>query len=128
MAQRVLSNRVTRLDIAVILLVFAAAVLLIGLFRGGRGAAAVIEIDGKIYGRYNLSDYQEPREIEITTQYGYNKVLISSGGVKVLEADCPEQTDVKMGLISRSGESIICLPHRLVIYIEGESDYDGVSY
>lgn len=51
--------------------------------------------------------------------------------VRVIEADCPDQIDVKQGYISRVGEIIVCLPNKLIIEIKGlaeEDDIDIISY
>lgn len=60
----------------------------------------------------------------------YNLLLIDNGKVSVSDADCPDQLCVKQGDISRNGESIICLPHRLVLQIEAneERELDAVTY
>ena len=56
-----------------------------------------------------------------------NIVVIHDSGVYIESADCPGRDCVKMGRISRAGEEIICLPHRLVIRIEGgEAEIDAV--
>ena len=49
--------------------------------------------------------------------------------MRVIEADCPDQLDVKQGYISKVGEVIVCLPNRLVIEIKGvdEGDVDYIS-
>ncbi len=36
------------------------------------------------------------------------------------KADCPDKLCVKQGKISKSGESIICLPHKVVVKISAE--------
>ncbi len=53
---------------------------------------------------------------------GENTVVIHEGRVYVESADCPGHDCVNMGMISKAGEEIICLPHRLVIRIEGPDD------
>ena len=60
----------------------------------------------------------------------YNLLLISNGQVSVSDADCPDKLCVHQHSISRNGESIICLPHKLVIQIEAkeESELDSVTY
>lgn len=67
--------------------------------------------------------------IPVETQYGYNLIQIGEGRVRVIEADCPDQLDVKQGYISEIGEVIVCLPNRLVIEIKGmgEGDVDYIS-
>ncbi len=60
----------------------------------------------------------------------YNLLLIENGKVSVSDADCPDQLCVKQRSISKNGESIICLPHRLVVQVESgeERELDAVTY
>ena len=44
-------------------------------------------------------------------------IEIKDGEVSVKEADCPDKICVNHKKISNVGESIICLPHKLVIEI-----------
>lgn len=95
--------------------------------NAGGGCEAVILRDGAEIGRYSLS------EDDIITVRGenesYNLILISGESVRVTDADCPDKLCIRQRSISRNGESIICLPHKLVITIESpeESDMDAVT-
>ena len=40
------------------------------------------------------------------------------------EADCPDQICVRHKAISKSGESIVCLPHKVVVEISSEEEQD----
>jgi hypothetical protein len=51
----------------------------------------------------------------------YNIVEIKDGMVTVTEASCRNQVCVKHSPVSRSGESIVCLPNRLVVRIDSGS-------
>lgn len=51
---------------------------------------------------------------------GSNTVVISAGKVFVESADCPDQICVKHIPVSMSGETIICLPHKLAITISSK--------
>ena len=42
----------------------------------------------------------------------------------VTDADCPDQVCIRMGKISKTGENIVCLPHKLVVQLEGDSAAD----
>lgn len=92
---------------------------------GSKGTEAVIEavVDGESYGTYSLLENQE---VEILTSYGRNCLIIEDGCACITEADCPDRTCVKQGKISKKGQSIICLPHKLTVRIikgeEGEVD------
>jgi hypothetical protein len=53
---------------------------------------------------------------------GSNTLEISGGTAKMVEADCPDHICVKTYPISSPGETIVCLPHKLVVeVITGES-------
>lgn len=65
--------------------------------------------------------------IPVETEFGYNLIEIGDGQVRVIEADCPDKIDVKQGYISRIGETIVCLPNKLVIEIKGESREDDID-
>ena len=52
----------------------------------------------------------------------YNIVEIKDGKVSVIEASCKNQVCVKHSPVSRSGESIVCLPNRLVVRIDSGSE------
>lgn len=86
-------------------------------------ADVVITVDGEAYGRYDLSADQT---IEID---GTNTLVISGGKADMKDASCRDKLCVHQKAISRDGESIICLPNKVVVTIEGgeESDLDGVA-
>ncbi len=46
-----------------------------------------------------------------------NTVSISNGNAKMINADCKNQICVKHKQISKNGESIICLPNRVIIEV-----------
>ena len=49
-------------------------------------------------------------------------------GVRVAVSDCPTQDCVHTGTITRSGQSIVCLPARIIIRLEGgAADPDAVD-
>ena len=68
----------------------------------------------------------------VFTGTGYNGtclISINSDGVQVIESDCPNKICIQMGRISRSGQWIACLPHRIFIRIDGreETNVDALS-
>ena len=112
---------------------FGAGVLLfvIGCFllRGFvfHGDAAYVEFsqDGKIIQRVRLAD-MEGQDIRIdAADGGYNLVHIENGGVFVREADCENGDCIRQGTIRHTGESIICLPHKLAVTMIGNADGTG---
>lgn len=80
-------------------------------------ARVIVEQDGEAIGSYPLSIEEQ---LIFADDNGKKNVLaIQDGQAFIKEADCPDKLCVKHKPISRNGESIICLPHKLVIRIEG---------
>lgn len=44
---------------------------------------------------------------------------IKDGKARITNSNCPDKICVKTGYISKAGENIICLPHRIVVEITG---------
>ena len=110
--------------LAAAVLALAAAVWLFFSRPGGDGAWAVVTVDGAEVGRYALD---EDRTVTIG-ETDYNVLEISGGRAAVVEASCADHTCVRTGWISREGETIVCLPHRLVVRIQGASgELDAVA-
>lgn len=106
--------------------VLLLAVFILGyhFLKGKSGDAKVmIKVDGNIYGEYELSADQT---IDID---GMNTLVIRDGQADMQDADCPDKLCVHQKAISRDGESIICLPNKVVVTIEGgeESELDAVA-
>ena len=57
----------------------------------------------------------------------YNLLAVSESGVSMVAADCPDQICVHHIPIKNGGESIICLPHKLVVEIQGGTEGNGLD-
>lgn len=81
------------------------------------GTAAVVSRNGKTVGIYPLKD--EDRIVFAGDGGERNVLVIRDGKAYMEKADCPDQLCVKQGPVGKSGESIICLPHKLAVQIVG---------
>lgn len=112
-------------DGLLILLILMVAVLAVGwqYLKGKQGEQAVVTVDGILYGSYSL---EQDRQIQIESDDGANRnvLRISDGTAWMEEADCPDKICVEHKPIHRVGESIVCLPHKVVVEIKNS---DGVS-
>lgn len=89
------------------------------------GSELLISCDGKKFGSYSLL---EDREIVIDKNNHINKVTIKNGTVSMSFSDCKGQDCVHQRDISLSGESIICLPNKVVLEIKGrDKAFDSIS-
>ncbi|WP_352420130.1 NusG domain II-containing protein [Proteiniborus sp.] len=91
-----------------------------------------IQVDGEEIKKISFGANMVGKTIDIETKFGYNKIEIGDGKVRVIEADCPDKLDVKQGWISSQGEVIVCLPNRMVVEIKSEDnandEIDHISY
>lgn len=117
-------------DIYLILSVLAAALLLFcwqRYFLPRTGEMIIVERNGEPIGRYSLNSEQR---LVFADESGRRNVLVIQNGKAFMEeADCPDKLCVKQKAIDRNGESIICLPHRLVVRISGgeSGEVDAVA-
>ena len=85
------------------------------------GNTADVYIDDKLV---QTIDMTVDDTYEVNTDRGSNTVVVESGKISVGDADCPDKVCVNMGWKSRRGETITCLPHKLVIEIQGGRERD----
>lgn len=89
-----------------------------------------IYVKSKLYQKILIKDNSFKKTIVIKTDLGRNVIQINNGGVRMLEADCPNKICVKDGFKYKAGQSIICLPNKLDVEIIGEdkAEVDEVSF
>ena len=56
---------------------------------------------------------------------GKNILVVESGAAHMEFADCPDGLCIWQGEIRNTGESIICLPHRLIAEVTGGAKGEG---
>lgn len=115
-------------DFILIAVTIAIAGILLFLLYGvndSSGAYVQIEINGEAAETFPL-DTDIVFEI-ITDGAGENTLVIENGKAKVTEANCPDGICKNHAEIHRNGESIICLPHRVVITVVNEADANGID-
>ena len=123
--------RPNRYDALVVLVVLSlAALLAVKPFLAARAPQSdtltvVVSADGRELDRAALAGFGA-RTYESN---GHRLTAVSAdGSLAVAESDCPGQDCVHSGAISRAGQSIVCLPARIVIELVGAApDYDLVT-
>ena len=115
-----------------VLLIAELLVVALGFFAVQRlsrkdGALAVVYVNGERTAEYPLA------EDTTVTLYapngGYNILVISGGCADVTEASCPDGICVRARPAQYEGDTIVCLPNKTEIRIEGAapSDVDLLS-
>ncbi len=105
--------------IVVILLLSGAASVFLYAPRSPAGGVARIYVDGELVRSVDLSALSGEERFTVETEGGVNVILAEAGRIRVESADCPDQVCVRRGWLSSSPAPIVCLPHRLVIRLDG---------
>ncbi len=108
-----------RNDIILVVAILLSSLILLLVFKNGlkSGDRVVVSVDGKLVYSLPLNEYTEKT---VLTELGENKILIQNGTARVIDANCRDKICVGHKEISKIGETIVCLPHKLVVEIEGE--------
>jgi len=114
----------TDLILVVIALIAAAAIWLFYSAGAEKGLTAVVTVDGEVKAELPMD---KSGIVPIETEWGYNIVVVEEGEAFVVEADCRDQICVDHKKIDKTGETIVCLPHKMVVeIIGGEEEMDMV--
>lgn len=120
-------------DKILIIVVLALAAILFAFFsfskkrtqdtEGASAGEVTVTVDKEVYGVYSLD---EDQTITVNTDDGTNTFEIKNGEVNMLEANCPDLICVNYKPIHYVHDTIVCLPHKVVLEItqgsERESD------
>ena len=101
-----------------ILIVVIGLVISFGpLAKQAGGTDVVVTLNGDTYGIYALS---EDQTITVESEGHVNVIVIEDDTVRMDSASCKNQVCVDHGAIFLKGDSIVCLPNRVVVEIKGE--------
>lgn len=120
-------KRLVRNDILLIAAVLLMAVIGMVYLFGFRqvGNTVTVTVDGKVYGTYPLSHNIEQDIVTGDTNNQHNRLIIRDGKAFVESASCPDGICVAHAPIFRDGESIVCLPNRVVITVSVNNASDN---
>lgn len=91
----------------------------------GHAGTLSVRVNGVETMRLDLSGR---REISVRGWQGDSVFEIRDGSVRMVESACPDKLCVRNGWISQPGESIVCLPNRVVLEIKAsEGGPDAVN-
>ena len=107
------------------LLLLAAGVWLVLRLTRQAGGSVRVSVDGAAVAVFPL----DADRVWTWEETGVNVLRIENGKAAIVSADCPDKLCVGQGEICYAGESIVCLPHRLTVTVEGaaEGGFDAVA-
>lgn len=104
-----------RIIIIVIAIFLVSACLSVCILRHSDKQTVEIVQDGAVLYTIDLNR-EKNQELRISSANGgYNLIVIKDGTICISEADCPDQTCVKMGVLKSDYLPIVCLPHKLIV-------------
>ncbi len=96
------------------LLVVALSVFLVIELTRADGVCVQVSVDGHVVAEYPLSE-----DGEYSLNGGTNLLVISGGEAYMKYADCPDGLCIGQGRVSRAGQTVVCLPNRVMIKVVG---------
>ncbi len=120
---------IRRFDIVLVVLLTLLSFLPLAIFSyvkanepksiANQGLTAVITVDGKEYKKVALTGHTGTESFTITQADGdSNTIEVKDEQIRISKATCGDQVCVRTGAITKRGETIVCLPHKLVIEVK----------
>lgn len=110
------------------LLLFGIACFFFRQYTSKAGKSVTITVDGQVYDTYFLTEEMQKIPIEIAGKVT-NTLEISGGQAKMVKANCPDKLCMHQKAISKQGETIVCLPNKIVVEVSNgdEAPLDSIS-
>ncbi|MFV0343977.1 MAG: NusG domain II-containing protein [Anaerocolumna sp.] len=124
---KVINVKKNDIKLIAIILVLAVAGMIFMFLTQKPGDKVIVIVDGEIYKEYSLN---KDLSVDIEgVNGGINHLVIEEGHADVTDADCPDKLCVNQKQIDKNGETIVCLPNKVIVKVisETESEIDGVA-
>ena len=105
-------------DLILVGVILSLALIVFCLFKFSLkpGSSVVINVNGEEKYRFSLN--QDLEEFVICDGANENTIKIEDGKVWVENATCPDKICVSHAPIKNDGETIVCLPNKVVVAVE----------
>ncbi|WP_270420969.1 NusG domain II-containing protein [Acidaminococcus massiliensis] len=102
------------------------------LFRSdstARDKVLVVRKDQQVLQRIELKKVTSEAKLIVPVEHGEMVIAYDREGGRVLSSPCPDQVCVHQGKITRSGQTIACVPEKVLVTITTaakENDHDAI--
>lgn len=100
--------------IAIIAIVIGQLIIINKFVNSEKADKVLVYFNNKLYQECSIND---TKTISIKSGGVDNVISIHDKGVEMTHANCPDKVCVKTGFINKSGQSIVCIPHKINIKI-----------
>ncbi len=114
-----IKHKIHKKEILFLIIIFVVIALIAIVFYGknrDQGDKVIVKIDNEVRYEFLLNKEQEVI-IKLDDQES-NTLVVKDGKADIVDATCPDHLCVNMKSISLEGESIVCLPHKLIVEIQ----------
>jgi hypothetical protein len=87
---------------------------------------AIVKVKGDVILAINLHENAKSEKFTVQGKIGAAIIEVKDRKIRMYEATCPDQICVRQGWIDSPGQSIICVPNELVIYIDDKPPVDAI--
>jgi len=85
---------------------------------------AVVSHNGTVLKRVNLTTLTKTKHYTYREKDGhYNTITFKPKRVAITKANCSDQVCVRRGWIHKPGQTIVCLPHKLLVEIKSSNGH-----
>lgn len=113
-------------DIVLFLLIIVVCLLWFLPKGESENLKAEIYLDGEIIHSVVLSELEKEKTVAV----GGCEILLQNDGVTFKQSECDDKLCQKRGKMTRSGDSMACVPQKVVVVLKSEKtpDFDSVVY
>lgn len=119
-------------DFVVVLLLLISSIIFLFFLsntsNNNHNIYASIQLDGKEIRRVDFNSNEIGEKIRIDSKYGYNILEVGDKKIRSIESDCKEKIHIKQGWISKPGQVLVCLPHKLVVEIKTDDEQVEIDH
>lgn len=90
-----------------------------------RVLTAYVSHNGKQVYKLRLTGHHGTTRFRFQNGNDYNEIVATGDQIEIQDANCPDQICVKKGKISKPGQTIVCLPHKLLVEIKSSTGDSG---
>ncbi len=93
------------------------------------GKVLVVRRDQQVIQRIELKKVTTETKLLVPVKDGELTVIYDHEGARVIESPCPDKICIHQGKITRSGQTIACVPEKVLVSLttpEKENDHDAI--
>ena len=123
---------IKRGDVIVVLLLMLGSFLPLGIFSYVQATAdhsnmqVVVQANGEIVHVFDLVDDGKTETFHFEDDHGHSNTIVRTGmTVSMTEATCTDQVCVRMSDVALVGDTILCLPHKLLVEVRSDQPVEN---